>query len=77
MYTNILSHLEILENPTFLILTDRRDLDEQLGNFFQVAGFPYPRPKTAILEAESILNLEKNYRFQRARLSLQRFKNFR
>ena len=59
MYTNILSHLEILENPTFLILTDRRDLDEQLGNFFQVAGFPYPRPKTAILEAESILNLRE------------------
>ena len=37
-----------LENPTFIILTDRKDLDEQLGNFFEVAGFPYPKPKTAI-----------------------------
>jgi type I restriction enzyme R subunit len=59
LYTNILSHLEALENPTFLILTDRRDLDEQLNSFFRVAGFPFPKPNTAIFEAESILDLRE------------------
>jgi len=59
LYTNLLSQIKELENPTFLVLTDRRDLDEQLNNFFEVAGFPYPKPKTAILEAESILDLRE------------------
>jgi len=40
-----------------LIITDRRDLDEQLNHFFEIAGFPHPKPKTALLEAESILDL--------------------
>ena len=59
LYTNIISQLKQLENPTFVILTDRKDLDEQLGNFFEVAGFPYPKPKTAILEADSIVDLRE------------------
>lgn len=59
LYTNVLSRIETMENPTFLILTDRRDLDEQLSNFFEIAGFPYPKPKTAILEADSILDLRE------------------
>ncbi|MDE1819142.1 MAG: type I restriction endonuclease subunit R, partial [Thaumarchaeota archaeon] len=59
LYTNILSQIRELENPTFLILTDRRDLDEQLNHFFEVAGFPYPKPPTAIQEAESILDLRE------------------
>lgn len=59
LYTNILSRIEKLENPTFLILTDRRDLDEQLNHFFEIAGFPYPKPNTAISEAESILDLRE------------------
>jgi len=59
LYVNILSQIKELENPTFLVLTDRRDLDEQLNYFFEVAGFPYPRPKTAIMEAESILDLRE------------------
>ena len=58
-YTNIISQLRELENPTFVILTDRTDLDEQLNGFFEVAGFPYPKPKTAILEADSILDLRE------------------
>ena len=37
-----------LENPTFVILTDRRDLDEQLNYFFEVAGFPYPKPTAEV-----------------------------
>ena len=59
LYANIVSQIRQLENPTFVILTDRKDLDEQLNGFFEVAGFPYPRPKTAILEAESIMDLRE------------------
>ena len=59
LYANIVSQIKQLENPTFVILTDRKDLDEQLNGFFEVAGFPYPRPKTAILEAESIMDLRE------------------
>ena len=58
-YVNTISQIRQLENPTFVILTDRNDLDEQLNGFFEVAGFPYPKPKTAILEAESILDLRE------------------
>ena len=53
------SQVEHLENPTFLIVTDRRDLDEQLNHFFEIAGFPYPKPQTSILEAESITDLRE------------------
>ena len=59
LYANMVSQIKQLENPTFVILTDRKDLDEQLNSFFEVAGFPYPRPKTAILEAESIMDLRR------------------
>ena len=59
LYANIVSQIRQLENPTFVILTDRKDLDEQLNGFFEVAGFPYPRPKTAVLEAESIVDLRE------------------
>ena len=59
LYANIISQIKELENPTFVILTDRKDLDEQLGDFFEVAGFPYPKPKTAIMEAESIVDLRE------------------
>ena len=59
LYANLISQISILENPTFVILTDRKDLDEQLNHFFEVAGFPYPKPKTAILEADSIVDLRE------------------
>ena len=59
LYTNIISQLKELENPTFVVLTDRKDLDEQLGSFYEKAGFPYPKPKTAILEADSIVDLRE------------------
>jgi type I restriction enzyme R subunit len=59
LYVNLISQISKLENPTFVILTDRKDLDEQLNHFFEVAGFPYPKPKTAILEADSIVDLRE------------------
>lgn len=59
LYANIISQIKKLENPTFVILTDRKDLDEQLNHFFEVAGFPHPKPQTAILEADSIVDLRE------------------
>ena len=59
LFTNMVSQLKELENPTFVVLTDRNDLDEQLGGFFEIAGFPYPKPKTAIFEADSIIDLRE------------------
>ncbi|MDI1495074.1 MAG: DEAD/DEAH box helicase [Cenarchaeum symbiont of Oopsacas minuta] len=58
-YVNIISQINEFENPTFVIITDRTNLDEQLNHFFNVAGFPYPKPKTAILEADSIMDLRE------------------
>ena len=58
-YVQMLSQVPELENPTFVIITDRRDLDEQLGNFFSLAGFPYPRAPTSVLEAEGIEDLRE------------------
>jgi len=59
LYVNMLSQLPEFENPTFIIITDRKDLDEQLNYFFEISGFPYPRPPTSILEAESIPDLRE------------------
>ncbi len=58
-YANIISQIQELENPTFVIITDRNDLDGQLKEFFEVAGFPYPRPPTAIPEVDSIVDLRE------------------
>jgi len=56
-YAQMLSQLEEFENPTFVIITDRNDLDEQLYGFFTNAGFPYPRAPTSIKEAEGVEDL--------------------
>jgi len=55
----MLSQLPEFENPTFVIITDRRDLDEQLNNFFTLSGFPYPRAPTSVIEAEGIDDLRE------------------
>ena len=47
----LLSQLPEFENPTFVIITDRRALDEQLSGFFTTSVFPYPRALTSVLEA--------------------------
>jgi len=56
-YAQMLSQVKEFDNPTFVVLTDRNDLDEQITNFFEVAGFPNPRAPTSILEAEGIQDL--------------------
>lgn len=59
-FTEMLSKVEELDNPTFVIITDRNDLDEQISDFFEVAGFPYPKPSgegKTIQEAQHIDDL--------------------
>ena len=41
------------ENPTILVVTDRRDLDEQISSTFRACGFPNPE------RAESVRDLRK------------------
>ena len=58
-YANIISQIKEMENPTFIVLTDRNDLDEQLKDFFAAAGFPNPKPITSMPEVDSILDLRE------------------
>jgi len=76
LYANLVSQMPELENPTFVILTDRKDLDEQLRGFFEVAGFPYPRPRTAIQEAESILDLREKLQVQAGKVIFTTIQKF-
>ena len=39
LYTNIISQIKQFENPTFVVLTDRKDLDEQLGISLRLQDF--------------------------------------
>ncbi len=58
-FTEMLSKVESLDNPTFVVLTDRNDLDNQIADFFEVAGFPFRKPETMLQEAEDIEDLRK------------------
>lgn len=75
-YTNIISQLEKFENPTFVIITDRTDLDEQLLYFFTVSGFPYPKPPTAILEAESVADLREKLKIPAGKIIFTTIQKF-
>jgi len=59
LYSQLASKIPELENPTFVVITDRTDLDEQLFGFFKKAGFPYPKPDEAILDADGIQDLRE------------------
>ncbi|SJZ82615.1 type I restriction endonuclease subunit R [Selenihalanaerobacter shriftii] len=48
-----LKRMEELENPTLLIVTDRKDLDNQITGTFQRCGFPNP------IQADSVKDLKK------------------
>jgi len=58
-FTEMLSRVKKMDNPTFVVITDRNDLDEQLSDFFEVAGFPYPKPNVTLQEADSIEDLRE------------------
>ncbi|ACL69204.1 type I restriction endonuclease subunit R [Halothermothrix orenii] len=51
-----LRRMKELENPTLLIVTDRRDLDEQITGTFKKCGFPNP------IRAKSVKDLKEKLR---------------
>ncbi|MFN9812537.1 MAG: type I restriction endonuclease subunit R [Deltaproteobacteria bacterium] len=44
------------ENPTIVIVTDRRDLDEQITKTFQACGFPNPERAASVREMRALLS---------------------
>jgi type I restriction enzyme R subunit len=59
------------ENPTLVIVTDRKDLDEQITKTFVACGFPNPE------QAESVRDLRACSRGRRARPSSPRCRSSR
>ena len=59
LYANLISKHEAFKNPTFVIITDRTDLDDQLFGFWNKAGFPYKKPQGAIQIADSVEDLRE------------------
>lgn len=48
-----LRRIQELKNPTIVVVTDRKDLDDQIANTFRRCGFPNPQ------QAESVVQLRK------------------
>ena len=44
------------ENPTIVIVTDRRDLDEQITKTFQACGFPNPERADSVREMRALIS---------------------
>ena len=59
LYANIISKIKKFNDPTFVVITDRTDLDDQLGGFWNKGGFPYKKPKGAIQTADSVTDLRE------------------
>ena len=51
-----LRHDETNENPTILIVTDRRDLDDQISRTFTNCGYPSPLQATSVAHLRELLN---------------------
>lgn len=47
-----------LENPTILIVTDRKDLDIQITNTFRKCGFPNPQQAGSVAELRNLLSMD-------------------
>jgi type I restriction enzyme, R subunit len=44
------------ENPTIVLVTDRKDLDEQITTTFHACGFPNPEPAESVRELRKLLS---------------------
>ncbi|MEW9672405.1 type I restriction endonuclease subunit R [Ammoniphilus sp. 3BR4] len=56
LYLSIkLRRLKELENPTIVIVTDRKDLDNQITNTFRRCGFPNPQQAGSVGELRELL----------------------
>ena len=51
-----LRHDETNENPTILIVTDRRDLDDQISRTFLNCGYPSPLQATSVAHLRELLS---------------------
>jgi type I restriction enzyme R subunit len=44
------------ENPTLVVVTDRKDLDAQINKTFQACGFPHPEQAGSVRELRALLS---------------------
>jgi type I restriction enzyme R subunit len=50
-----LRRIHQLENPTIVIVTDRKDLDDQIANTFRRCGFPNPQQAGSVAHLKTLL----------------------
>jgi type I restriction enzyme, R subunit len=50
-----LRRIKQLENPTIVIVTDRKDLDDQISNTFRRCGFPNPQQAESVSHLKTLL----------------------
>ncbi|MEC2072482.1 type I restriction endonuclease subunit R [Alkalihalophilus marmarensis] len=50
-----LRRLKQLQNPTLVLVTDRKDLDEQITNTFKRCGFPNPQQAKGVIQLKELL----------------------
>lgn len=50
-----LRRIEALGNPTVVIVTDRKDLDDQISNTFRRCGFPNPKQAGGVSQLKDLL----------------------
>ncbi|OZM58359.1 DEAD/DEAH box helicase [Lottiidibacillus patelloidae] len=50
-----LRRIEALKNPTIVIVTDRKDLDDQITNTFRRCGFPNPQQAPSVSKLKDLL----------------------
>ncbi|OMD62994.1 DEAD/DEAH box helicase [Paenibacillus odorifer] len=52
-----LRRIKELENPTIIVVTDRKDLDTQITNTFRRCGFPNPQQAGSVAKLRELLKL--------------------
>lgn len=50
-----LRRIQELENPTIVVVTDRKDLDDQISNTFRRCGFPNPQQADSVVQLRQLL----------------------
>ncbi|MBT2663932.1 type I restriction endonuclease subunit R [Bacillus sp. ISL-4] len=50
-----LRRIQELKNPTIVVVTDRKDLDDQITNTFRRCGFPNPQQAESVVELRLLL----------------------
>ena len=50
-----LRRIKELKNPTIVVVTDRKDLDDQITNTFRRCGFPNPQQAESVAQLRQLL----------------------